>query len=117
MSSSLFRARDPVKVKGLYQDMYSEVKERIRDGVAGINRKEKFRVGFFGLAPWHALSLFDRLAETGLELRQGRLPSTTPDARRQRDQGSAGANGEVQASQFEKDDRRRVSSRRGPHGY
>jgi benzoyl-CoA reductase subunit B len=65
MSSSLFRARDPVRVKGLYQDMYSEVKERIRDGVAGINRKEKFRVGFFGLAPWHALSLFDRLAERG----------------------------------------------------
>ncbi len=65
MNSSLFRAKDPVRVKGLYQDMYDEVKGRIDRGEAGINRKEEYRMGFFGLAPWHALSLFDRLAERG----------------------------------------------------
>jgi benzoyl-CoA reductase/2-hydroxyglutaryl-CoA dehydratase subunit BcrC/BadD/HgdB len=65
MNSSLFRARDPDRVKGLYQDMYAEVKARVDHGEAGINRDERFRVAFFGLAPWHALSLFDRLAERG----------------------------------------------------
>ena len=65
MNSSLFRAKDPVRVKKLYQDMYDEVKGRVDRGEAGINRPEKYRLGFFGLAPWHALSLFDRLAERG----------------------------------------------------
>jgi benzoyl-CoA reductase/2-hydroxyglutaryl-CoA dehydratase subunit BcrC/BadD/HgdB len=65
MNSSLFRAKDPVRVKKLYQDMYEEVKTRIDRGEAGINRPEKYRVAFFGLAPWHALGLFDRLAERG----------------------------------------------------
>jgi benzoyl-CoA reductase/2-hydroxyglutaryl-CoA dehydratase subunit BcrC/BadD/HgdB len=65
MNSSLFRAKDPVRVKGLYQDMYDEVKARIYKGEAGINSKEQYRMAFFGLAPWHALSLFDRLAERG----------------------------------------------------
>ena len=65
MNSSLFRAKDPVRVKGLYQDMYDEVKTRIENGEAGINKREQYRMAFFGLAPWHALSLFDRLAERG----------------------------------------------------
>jgi benzoyl-CoA reductase/2-hydroxyglutaryl-CoA dehydratase subunit BcrC/BadD/HgdB len=65
MNSSLFRARDPGRVKGLYQDMYAEVSTRVENGEAGINRPERYRVAFFGLAPWHALSLFDRLAERG----------------------------------------------------
>ena len=65
MNSSLFRAKDPVRVKKLYQDMYDEVKGRVERGEAGINRPEKYRVAFFGLAPWHALGLFDRLAERG----------------------------------------------------
>jgi benzoyl-CoA reductase/2-hydroxyglutaryl-CoA dehydratase subunit BcrC/BadD/HgdB len=65
MNSSLFRAKDPQRVKKLYEDMYDEVKARIERKEAGINRPEKYRIGFFGLAPWHALVLFDKLAERG----------------------------------------------------
>jgi benzoyl-CoA reductase subunit B len=65
MNSSLFRAKDPARVMSLYKNMYEEVKGRVSRKEAGINYPEKYRLAFFGLAPWHALSLFDRLAERG----------------------------------------------------
>jgi benzoyl-CoA reductase subunit B len=65
MNSSLFRTKDPARVMTLYKDMYEEVKGRVERKEAGINYPEKYRLAFFGLAPWHALSLFDRLAERG----------------------------------------------------
>jgi benzoyl-CoA reductase/2-hydroxyglutaryl-CoA dehydratase subunit BcrC/BadD/HgdB len=65
MNSSLFRTKDPARVMGLYKDMYEEVKGRIERKEASINYPEKFRLAFFGLAPWHALALFDKLAERG----------------------------------------------------
>jgi benzoyl-CoA reductase/2-hydroxyglutaryl-CoA dehydratase subunit BcrC/BadD/HgdB len=87
MNSSLFRAKDPVRVKGLYQDMYNEVQGRIDRGEAGINGKEEYRMAFFGLAPWHALSLFDRLAERGWNfVREDYHPSRPmPDIKETRD--------------------------------
>jgi benzoyl-CoA reductase subunit B len=65
MNSSLFRTKDPARVMSLYKDMYREVEGRIERKEGGINYPEKYRMAFFGLAPWHALSLFDRLAERG----------------------------------------------------
>ncbi len=65
MNSSLFRARNPERVMKLYQDMLNEVQSRVERKEGGINYPEKYRLAFFGLAPWHALSLFDRLAERG----------------------------------------------------
>ena len=45
--------------------MYDEVKERIDNGIAGINRKEKYRMSFEGLAPWHSLGFLEQLADRG----------------------------------------------------
>jgi hypothetical protein len=45
--------------------MYDEVKYRVDHGIAGINRPEKYRMSFEGLAPWHSLSFLDSLADRG----------------------------------------------------
>lgn len=65
MSASLFRTTDPEGVTQLYRNMLAEVKERVADGVSGINHEEKYRMMFCGLPPWHALGFFDQLAERG----------------------------------------------------
>jgi hypothetical protein len=45
--------------------MYDEVSYRANHKIAGINRKEKYRLTFEGLPPWHSLGFFDKLAERG----------------------------------------------------
>ncbi len=65
MSGSYFRAGDPKAVIELYRKMYDEVKYRVDNKIAGINYPEKYRLLFDGLAPWHTLGIFDRLAERG----------------------------------------------------
>jgi benzoyl-CoA reductase/2-hydroxyglutaryl-CoA dehydratase subunit BcrC/BadD/HgdB len=66
MTAALFRgAADPeVIVKG-HEMMLAEVQERVDNGVAGINRPEKYRLSFEGLPPWHSLGFLDQLAERG----------------------------------------------------
>lgn len=65
MNASLFRARDPERLRGLYAELLEEVKDRVANKVAGINRPEKYRMTFVGLPPWHALDFFDQLADRG----------------------------------------------------
>ena len=65
MSGALYKAGDANEMTVLYSKMYDEVKERVDNKVAGINRKEKYRLTFEGLPPWHSLGFFDRLAERG----------------------------------------------------
>ncbi len=55
----------PVQVHEGFRQMHDEVAERIANGVAGINRPEKYRLGFEGLPPWHSLTFLDQLAERG----------------------------------------------------
>lgn len=65
MSGALYKAGDPEKMTVLYQKMYDEVKDRTDKKTAGINRKEKYRLTFQGLPPWHSLGFFDQLADRG----------------------------------------------------
>ena len=65
MSPTLFNTRDVKAVVELYKKMRDEVQQRIDDGIAGINRPEKYRVSFHGLGPWHSMNLFDKIAERG----------------------------------------------------
>ena len=65
MMPSIFRSADPKAAGKLYRDMYEEVKQRVDNHVAGINREEKYRLTFVGLPPWHSLGFFDQLAERG----------------------------------------------------
>ena len=65
MSGALYKAGDAREMTVLYGKMYEEVKERADNKVAGINRKEKYRLTFEGLPPWHSLGFFDKLAERG----------------------------------------------------
>jgi hypothetical protein len=37
----------------------------VDNGIAGINREEKYRLTFQGLPPWHSLGFFDQLADRG----------------------------------------------------
>ena len=65
MSASALRTTDPKRVTELYRKMYEEVKYRVDNKIAGINREEKYRLTFIGLPPWHSLGFFDQLAEKG----------------------------------------------------
>ena len=65
MSASALRTTNPKRVTDLYRKMYDEVKDRVDNKIAGINREEKYRLTFVGLPPWHSLGFFDQLAERG----------------------------------------------------
>ncbi len=65
MSGALYKAGDAQKMTVLYRKMYDEVKFRVDNRIAGINREEKYRLTFEGLPPWHSLGFFDKLAERG----------------------------------------------------
>ncbi len=65
MSGSTLNSANPRAITELYQKMEAEVKERVSQGTAGINQKEKYRLTFLGLPPWHSLGFFDQLAERG----------------------------------------------------
>ena len=65
MSGALYKAGDADEMTVLYKKMYDEVKDRVDNGIAGINREEKYRVTFQGLPPWHSLGFFDQLADRG----------------------------------------------------
>jgi benzoyl-CoA reductase/2-hydroxyglutaryl-CoA dehydratase subunit BcrC/BadD/HgdB len=65
MLPSIFRSADPKAAAELYRKMYDEVKQRVSEHVAGINREERYRLTFVGLPPWHSLGFFDQLAERG----------------------------------------------------
>lgn len=65
MSGALYKAGDAKEMTGLYRKMYDEVKDRVDNKIAGINRKERYRLTFEGLPPWHSLGFFDKLAERG----------------------------------------------------
>ncbi len=65
MTASILRTTNPAKVAELYGQMRDELKERIAEGVSGINYPERYRMTFIGLPPWHSLGFFDRLAEKG----------------------------------------------------
>jgi benzoyl-CoA reductase/2-hydroxyglutaryl-CoA dehydratase subunit BcrC/BadD/HgdB len=66
VTAALFRgAADPEAITKGFERMYDEVKERVDNGIAGINREEKYRLMFEGLPPWHSLGFLDQLAERG----------------------------------------------------
>jgi len=66
MTAALFRgAADPEVIAEGHRKMYDEVKERVDNGIAGINRPERYRLSFEGLPPWHSLGFLDQLAERG----------------------------------------------------
>jgi benzoyl-CoA reductase/2-hydroxyglutaryl-CoA dehydratase subunit BcrC/BadD/HgdB len=65
MTASILRTTNPGRVAELYGKMRDELKERIANGVSGINYPERYRMTFLGLPPWHSLGFFDRLAEKG----------------------------------------------------
>ena len=65
MSGALYKAGDADEMTVLYSKMYEEVKDRVDNGIAGINRKERYRLTFEGLPPWHSLGFFDKLADRG----------------------------------------------------
>jgi benzoyl-CoA reductase/2-hydroxyglutaryl-CoA dehydratase subunit BcrC/BadD/HgdB len=65
MTASILRTTNPKKVADLYGQMRDELKERIANGVSGINYEERYRMTFLGLPPWHSLGFFDQLAERG----------------------------------------------------
>jgi len=64
LGGSLFCAGDPKETVKLYQDMYDEVKQRVDDKIGAV-ADEKYRMLFSEIPPWHALKLFDELAERG----------------------------------------------------
>jgi len=65
MVPSALGTTNPRAVTELYRKMYDEVKDRINNGISGINHEEKYRMAFIGLPPWHSLGFFDKLAEKG----------------------------------------------------
>jgi len=65
MSGALYKAGDAEEMTSLYRKMHDEVKERVDNKIAGINREERYRLTFEGLPPWHSLGFFDQLAERG----------------------------------------------------
>ena len=65
MSGALYKAGDAQEMTTLYRKMYQEVKGRVDNKIAGINTKEKYRMTFQGLPPWHSLGFFDKLAARG----------------------------------------------------
>jgi benzoyl-CoA reductase/2-hydroxyglutaryl-CoA dehydratase subunit BcrC/BadD/HgdB len=66
MSAALYRgAADPTVIVEGHQKMFNEVKSRVDHGIAAINRPERYRMSFEGLAPWHSLSFLDALADRG----------------------------------------------------
>ncbi|MFC2069629.1 2-hydroxyacyl-CoA dehydratase [Chloroflexota bacterium] len=65
MTASILRTTNPKKVTDLYSQMCDELKDRIANGISGINREERYRMTFLGLPPWHSLGFFDELAERG----------------------------------------------------
>jgi benzoyl-CoA reductase/2-hydroxyglutaryl-CoA dehydratase subunit BcrC/BadD/HgdB len=65
MSGSTLNTTNPQAIIELYRKMYIEVKERADKGISGIGQKEKYRLTFLGLPPWHSLGFFDKLAERG----------------------------------------------------
>ncbi|MFC1921190.1 2-hydroxyacyl-CoA dehydratase subunit D [Chloroflexota bacterium] len=65
MTASILRTTNPGKVAELYSQMRDELKERIANGISGINYEERYRMTFLGLPPWHSLGFFDELAEKG----------------------------------------------------
>jgi len=64
MPASLFALGDLKESLKLYQNMYDEVKERVDKGIGAVP-KEKYRLAFAELPPWHSLGFFDQLAEMG----------------------------------------------------
>lgn len=64
MNASLYPAGDTKVSLKLYQDMYDEVKDRVANKVGAVEN-EKYRMVFGELPPWHALKIFDELAERG----------------------------------------------------
>jgi benzoyl-CoA reductase subunit B len=64
MNASLYPAGDTKVSIKLYQDMYDEVKERAANKIGAVEN-EKYRMVFGELPPWHALKIFDDLAERG----------------------------------------------------
>ena len=58
-------ASRPKEVTEGFQKLHDEVAERVKNGVAGINRPEKYRLAFEGLPPWHSLGFLDQLADRG----------------------------------------------------
>jgi benzoyl-CoA reductase/2-hydroxyglutaryl-CoA dehydratase subunit BcrC/BadD/HgdB len=65
MSAGLYGGSDQSVVVNCFQKLFDEVKDRVKNGTAGINGEEKFRLSFEGLPPWHSLGIFDKLAEKG----------------------------------------------------
>ncbi len=66
MTAALFRsAADPDTIVAGHKRMLEEVQWRVENGVAGINRPEKYRLAFEGLPPWHSLGFLEELAERG----------------------------------------------------
>ncbi len=66
MSAALYRgAADPKVIIDGHQKMYDEVKERVDNGIAAINREERYRLSFEGLPPWHSLGFLEDLADRG----------------------------------------------------
>jgi benzoyl-CoA reductase subunit B len=64
MNASLYPAGDTKVALKLYQDMYSEVEDRVHKKVGAVEN-EKYRMVFGELPPWHALNIFDELAQRG----------------------------------------------------
>ncbi len=66
MSAALFRgAANPEVIIEGHQKMYDEVKYRVDNKIAAINREERYRLSFEGLPPWHSLGFLEQLAERG----------------------------------------------------
>ena len=64
MNASLYPAGDTKLSLKLYRDMYDEVKDRAANKIGAVEN-EKYRMVFGELPPWHALKIFDDLAERG----------------------------------------------------
>ncbi len=66
MSAALYRgAADPEVIIDGHKKMYDEVKYRVDNKIAAINREERYRLSFEGLAPWHSLGFLEDLADRG----------------------------------------------------
>jgi len=65
ITAAFFRGAESKAILDGFQKMLNEVKQRVENGVSGINVPEKFRLSFDGLPPWHSLDIFDKLAERG----------------------------------------------------
>jgi benzoyl-CoA reductase/2-hydroxyglutaryl-CoA dehydratase subunit BcrC/BadD/HgdB len=65
ITAAFFRGSESRAVLDGFQKMLEEVKQRAENGVSALNVKEKYRLSFDGLPPWHSLNIFDKLAERG----------------------------------------------------